>query len=114
MTKEYIKLQNSNVTQTSTGHIKSEWTVVANGTSAMLGTFPSSVSEDLMFHIMDFSKEYELTAFNEGIKLGKSKTVDMYNPRILVLENKLKLMSEENERLSEVLRKEMLRDTNDE
>lgn len=109
MTKDYIKLQNSHVTQLSEGHIKSEWTVKENITGDSLQIFPNTIDENTMFSIMDFAKKYELIAFNEGIKFDKQKTLDVYSPKLEQLEERIILMKKENERLATALEEEMLR-----
>jgi hypothetical protein len=108
MTKEYIKLQNSHVTQQTNGHIKSEWTVKENITGDSLQVFPNTIDENTMFSIMDFAKKYELVAFNEGIKFGKNKVLEVYLPKIKQMEERIESMKAENERLSSVLEQEML------
>lgn len=111
MTKEYIKLQNAHVTQLSEVLIKSEWIVRENITGDSLQVFPNTIDESTMFSIMDFAKKYELVAFNEGIKFGKQKTLDVYDPRISALETQVKEIKSENERLALALENEMLRGT---
>lgn len=109
MSKDYIQLQNSHVTQHTNGHIKSDWEVQENISNDILCLFPNTVNEELMFKITDFAKEFELKAFNSGIKLGKEKTVAVYEPKIKQMEEAIKQMKSENVRLSEALEEEMLK-----
>lgn len=92
------------VTQQSQGHIKTDWSV-RNKDNKTLIEFPKTYTEAEMFKIMDFVKEYELEAFNTGIKLGKEKTVVVYDKRIAELMDIIKEMKSENERLASILDK---------
>ena len=100
MSKEFIKLQNSHVTQHTNGHIKSDWSLEANQTDEKLALFDKTFSEKQMFDILDFARKYELIAFNEGIKFGKSKSHEVFIPKIKILEDRIEFMKAENERLA--------------
>lgn len=104
--KDIIHLQNAHVTQyTNEGTNKTEWKVRKNITSEDLFELPSDLTEAEVFKILEFAREFELIAFNEGIKLGKDKTKKGYESIIQRLENNIMLAREENIRLATTLEK---------
>jgi len=109
MTKELIKLQNAHVTQHTNGHIKSEWSVEENESNDVLGLFPSNINEETMFKILDFSKKFELEAFNVGISHGKKITVKVYDEKIKQFNSVVEELRNENERLASALDNEQNR-----
>ena len=100
---ELIKVQNSHVTQHTSGHKKTDWKIEANISNEQLGTLPSRLLEAEVFSIMRFIKKFELEAFNIGIQFGKEKQMQMYDPLLKEYKRKLNLAKNENERLAEVL-----------
>ena len=100
---ELIKVQNSHVTQHSSGHKKTDWKIEANISNERLGVLPSRLLEAEVFSIMRFIKKYELEAFNTGIKFGKDKQMEIYSPLLEEAKTNLQLARNENERLAEVL-----------
>lgn len=100
---EFVHLQNAHVNQSTSGHVKSPWSVQMNITNEELAQFPAYIQDKDMFLIMNFAKKFELIAFNEGIGFGKKKQADTFKPFIEELKNNLKLAKEENERLAETL-----------
>lgn len=105
--KDLIDLQQAHVTQftTESGAKKGPWLVRQNITSKDLAELPSYLSEADVFTILDFARKYELLAFNIGIDFGKKKTVKVYKTLLDRLELKLKMATEENERLAGILDK---------
>ena len=102
--QDMIHLQNSHVTQLTNGHLVTDWKVYANGENVTpLMTLPATYTETEVFKIMDFAKQYELTAFNEGAKFGKRKTMEVYQPKLDAAEARINEMIKENERLSTAL-----------
>ena len=112
--QDLIKLQNAHITQHTNGHIKSEWKIEENITDKPIANFESTINDKLMFKILDFARKYELEAFNIGIAYGKKVTIGVYDNKIKNLMKAIGEMRGENERLSEALRKEMLKHLQDE
>jgi hypothetical protein len=83
--KDLIQLQNANMfqeTKTATGD-KTDWLVRENLTDEVLATFPSKTSDQDMFAIIHFAREFELKAFNAGIDFAKQqklKGFDLESP----------------------------------
>ncbi len=103
---EYIALQSAHVTQhTTDGYKKTPWRVEKNITNEKITELPANLSEAQVFSILNFATKFELIAWNEGIAFGKKKTVEVYNIEIDKLKDVLKLATEENERLANVLDK---------
>ena len=100
---ELIDLQSSHVTQHSSGASKTPWKVEKNITNEALFQLPSHLTETEVFAIMRAAKKFELIAFNQGIKFGKRKQMEIYKPLLDEFNMKLKLAREENERLADVL-----------
>lgn len=107
--KDMIKLQNAHVTQHTNGHIKSEWKIEENISDKLIATFDKTISDKLMFEILDFAREHELEAFNTGISYGKKMTVNVYDKKIANMMKAINEMRIENERLSEALEREMFK-----
>lgn len=105
--EEYIKLQNANITQHSSGGDKTSWKIYANSTGELLGELPRHLTESEVFSIINLARQYEHQAFNIGIKLGKEKTAKVYEDKISDYVEVIKQIREENERLSEALHNEM-------
>ncbi len=111
MTKQedLIPLQASHVTQGTSGHIKTAWSVQLNGTEDKILELPSTYSEDEIFHIMDFAKKYELEAFNIGINFAKRQgnayMKDITDKQL----NIIKALKSDNDRLASALEKEMFK-----
>ena len=103
--KDIIHLQHSHVTQYANDGVKGDWLVRKNITSENLAKLPGHLSEADVFTIMDFAKKFELLAFNEGIGLGKEKTVKVYQEMIDKMNENLAIARAENERLAGILEK---------
>jgi len=58
-----------------------------------------------VFKILEFARNFELIAFNEGIKLGKEKVRLGYESMVERLQNNITLAREENIRLATSLEK---------
>ena len=63
------------------------------------------MSESDVFTVLDFAREFELKAFNIGIKYGKDKTIKVYETLVTDLQKKLEQARAENERLATILEK---------
>jgi len=105
MKKDYIKLQNANVTQVSKSNEKTDWLIRANKTGENLGTLPSKLTEKEVFSILDVARKFELEAFNVGINFGKQKQQESFSQIRKQLEERLRLAKNENERLADALDK---------
>ena len=103
MKEEFIKLENAHVTQYTNGHERSEWSLEANMTDEKLWTFPSTFTENQMFNILDFAREFEKEAWNAGIKFGRDKAKEIWEPKLRMAEARIEYMKKENERLAEAL-----------
>lgn len=68
-----IPLQLAHMTQHTLSGIPGDWYVRENITGRDLHTLPSTISDRDMFALMDFSREFELEAFNTGIKFQKQQ-----------------------------------------
>ena len=98
-----LDLAVSHVTQQTNGHIKTDWSVQLNKTDKEILTLPSTYLDNDIFKIMDFAKEYELIAFNKGIKLGKEKIMKVYKDKLDLAERRIEFMKAENEKLANAL-----------
>lgn len=103
MTTELIDLQSANATQLSDSGVKSDWKINKNVTGEVLQTFPSAVTDELMFGILDFAKKYELIAFNEGIKFQKGKENEVLASTIAELQQVNAFLIAENSRMADAL-----------
>jgi hypothetical protein len=64
----------ANVTQTTSGAVKSDWVIRANGEDGEeLGRLPGNLGEAHVFEILHLARKYELLAFNAGIDFQKDK-----------------------------------------
>ena len=108
MSTDFIYLQNAHVTQHTSNGIKTEWKIEQNISNELLGSLPPQLTEDTVFAILNFARKYELIAFNEGIKVGKDKTVKVYDEMITTIGNKLAIATEENIRLAEALERHII------
>lgn len=109
--KDLVDLAHAHVTQHTNNGVKGEWKLRKNITSENLERFPSTVTDEFMFVILDFARKYELIALNAGIKHGKEITVKVYDELIKKYDHKLTLATKENERLATALDEHITRDT---
>lgn len=100
---DFIVLQAAHVTQLTTSGVKSEWQVKKNITGDLLHTFPATVPDNLMVAILDFARDYELLAFNSGIKFQKDKQNEYLQAQIAELVGVNKEIAGENVRLASIL-----------
>ena len=103
MTTELIDLQSANATQLTDNGVKGEWRINKNVTGETLEILPATVSDELIFLIMDFARKYELIAFNEGIKFQKGKENEVLAEKITQLSLINVDLFEENSRLADAL-----------
>ena len=103
MTTELIDLQSANATQSSDSGVKSDWKIHKNVTGEVLQTFPSTVSDELMFMVLDFARKYELIAFNEGITFQKGKENEVLAATNTELQQVNAFLIAENARLADAL-----------
>lgn len=101
--EEFVKLENAHVTQHTNGHERSEWSLEANMTDEKLWKFPSTFTEEQMFNILDFARAFEKEAWNEGIKFGREKARQIWEPKLKMAEARIEYMKSENIRLSNAL-----------
>ena len=102
--KELIFIQNSHVTQhTNANSEKTEWSVQKNESNEELYTLPKHWDESTVFTALDFAKKFELEALNVGINFGVSRMVDKHNRETAILNDRIKALTEANDRLSEKL-----------
>ena len=97
---EYIDLQSSNYTQTTTHGVRGDWRVRKNITGEDLQTFPPLVSDELMYSILTFAKKFELIAFNAGINFQKDKQNGVLAAKIQDITNLNTALADENTRLA--------------
>ena len=100
---DLIDLQSAHVTQVSNKGVKGDWKVRKNITSEDIHTLPAHLSDHQVFGILNFARKYELIAFNEGIKLQKSRQNEYYVDKINELTKLTNEFAAENERLSTIL-----------
>lgn len=105
---DIIHLQHAHITQYSGDDGKTAWKVRKNITSEDLAELPGDFTEDEVFKVMEFAREFELIAFSEGTKLGKKVMRDTLDPFIVNLQKELQIICEENERLATKLEKFIL------
>ena len=101
--EEFIKLENAHVTQHTNGHEKSEWSLEANTTNEKLWSFPKTYTENQIFDILAFGREFESKAWNAGIKFGRDKAREIWEPKLKMAEARIEYMKTENERLAQAL-----------
>lgn len=97
---EYIDLQSSNFTQTTTHGVRGDWRIRKNITGDVLQTFPPAISDELMNTILTFAKKFEIIAFNAGINFQKGKENGVLAARIQDITNLNAALAEENTRLA--------------
>jgi len=78
--KDLIKLQNANMFQETTRGVKSDWLIRENITGDTLATLSASVSDQDMFKILKFARQFELEAFNAGIQFAKDQKLKGFDP----------------------------------
>ena len=100
---ELIDLQSAHVTQTTEQGVRSDWNVKKNITGEVLHVFPPSISDTLMFEVLNFAKKYELLAFNEGINFQKGKQNEFLSAQITELVGVNRELGAENVRVTTIL-----------
>ena len=103
MTTELIDLQSANATQLSNNGVKGAWSIKKNISGELLQVLPATVSDELVFTILDFAKKYELIAFNAGIKFQKGKENEVLSTNIIELKHTINELITENNRLADIL-----------
>lgn len=103
MTTELIDLQSANATQLSDDGVKSDWKINKNVTGETLQVFPATITDELMFMVLDFARKYELIAFNEGITFQKGKENEVLAATIAELQQVNAFLIAENSRLADAL-----------
>jgi hypothetical protein len=98
-----LDLATSHVTQHTKGHIKSDWSIQLNSSNTEVCTLPKCLGEQDVFRIMDFIKEYELKAFNTGIKFQKNEQNLVLKDVIQKQKHQIELLAEENIRLANAI-----------
>jgi len=105
LNEDIIHLQNAHITQYSGVNGKTDWKVRKNITNEDLAELPGDFTEDEVFKVMKFARDFELIAFNEGIAFGKKEMRNHYESIITRTQQNLRLAREENERLATKLEK---------
>ena len=103
--EDLVHLQHAHVTQYSDSKGNSKWKVRKNITNEDLFELPSDLTEEEVFEILRFAREFEIIAFNEGIRFGKKEVKRRYESIIKNYEENLRLVREENDRLANKLLK---------
>ena len=83
---DLIQLANCNAHQLTKDGKKGDWIIRENITDAELFRFNGRISDEDMFAIMKFARQYELIALNTGIQHQKGrqdKTLEEANMRLL-------------------------------
>lgn len=101
--KKILTLHGAHVTQLTGSTGKSDWVIRENITGNDLGVLPGRLTEEEVFEFLRVARKYELIAYNEGIALGKAKTVSVYDQKIAVLQSKVEARGHENNRLADAL-----------
>ncbi len=102
---DLIDLQAANIAQISKDGVKGDWRVKKNITGEVLGTFSSKISDVDIRQILNFAKKYEIIAFNEGIKLQKTKQNELLRADISKLKAVNNELGAENMRLAAIIEK---------
>jgi len=100
---ELIDLQSANMTQNSKDSVKEDWHIRKNITGEVLEILPSYIRDKDMFTILNFSKKFELIAFNAGINFQKKHQNEYYVAQINHIKQVNKDLADENIRLSTLL-----------
>jgi len=100
--KDKIQLQNANMFQETVDNTKQDWIVRENISGVQLATFPANVSDQMMFKIIKFARQYELKAFNTGIQFGKTQ-VDTHADECAFLKEQLRESIVHSDKLAEKL-----------
>lgn len=91
-----IDLANCNAFQEDGDKGKTDWLIRKNKGGETLFVLPKHLRDSDVFTILDFARQYELIAFNAGIKFAeKQKNVSM--------QNHIQALTNENERLANKL-----------
>ena len=102
---DLIDLQAANITQVSKGGVKGDWKVKKNITDELLGTFSGKITDIDIRQVLNFAKKFEIIAFNEGIKLQKTRQNELLRANITELEAVNTALGAENIRLAGILEK---------
>lgn len=102
---DLIDLQAANITQVSKDGVKGDWKVKKNITGELLGTFSSNISDVGIRQVLNFAKKFEIIAFNEGVKLQKTRQNELLRANITELEAVNTALGAENIRLAGILEK---------
>ena len=100
---ELIDLQSANITQISKDGVKGEWKVKKNITGETLGVLSSKITDKDVRQVLNFAKKFELIAFNEGIKLQKTRQNELLTAQIKELNAVNNELGDENIRLATLL-----------
>jgi hypothetical protein len=100
---DLIDLQSAHATQLTNSGIRGDWVIKKNITGESLQAFPGTIDDSTMFGILNFAKEYELIAFNEGIKFQKGKDNEFLSAQIKTLKGVNQELADENIRLASIL-----------
>jgi len=73
ITQDVVPLANANANQITSNGVKGDWAIRENITDRELATFNARISDEDMFAILHFAREYELAAFNAGVDFQREK-----------------------------------------
>ena len=100
---ELIDLQSANITQVSKDGVKGDWKVKKNITGDTLWRLSGNITDTDIRQMLNFAKKFELIAFNEGIKLQKTKQNELLTAQIKEVNAVNKELGGENVRLATLL-----------
>ena len=100
---ELIELQSANVEVIKKVGNPTKWNVRKNISGDSLKIFEANITEEFMFSILNFAREFELKAFNVGIAFQKEKNNAVLEDKIRILSDVNKELADENVRLATLL-----------
>lgn len=100
---ELIDLQSANVEVIERLGEPTKWNVRKNISGESLKVFEANITNDFMFSILNFAREFELKAFNIGIAHQKGKANVLLKDKIRILMGVNKELADENIRLATLL-----------
>ena len=111
-TVDQIPLANANAFQLSEDGKKGDWIIRENATDRELARLNGRISDEDVFAILHFAREYELLAFNAGIDFQKAHLNAAADRQIKGLLSERQAMIQRNEELANALERAHTRGAN--
>lgn len=102
-TKDVVPLANANAQQLTHNGVKGDWTIRENITDRELATFPARISDEDMFAVLRFAREFELAAFNAGVAFQRDKQNTAHRAELDRMVSEREAMIERNNVLAETV-----------